>query len=109
MILPVMVDEIGVVPVFLSTVTPGKLPVRWFKPVKTLNSEVFPLFGFPTKAIWTVFLITLRFAKVASVCSNHLRYRKFCVKLKEKMPIKKIELFLFKPLQKSIFALHRYF
>ena len=38
-------------PVFLSMVTPGKLPTFWFNPVKTLNSELLPLLGFPTKAI----------------------------------------------------------
>jgi hypothetical protein len=38
-------------PVFLSTVTPGKLPTFWLRPVNALNSELFPLFGFPTSAI----------------------------------------------------------
>ena len=40
------------VPVFLSTVTPGKLPTFWFKPVIALNSEVFPLLGLPTNAMF---------------------------------------------------------
>jgi hypothetical protein len=38
-------------PVFLSTVTPGKFPTFWFSPVRELNTDVFPLFGFPTNAI----------------------------------------------------------
>jgi hypothetical protein len=35
----------------LSTVTPGKLPTFWLSPVRTLNSELLPLLGLPTKAI----------------------------------------------------------
>jgi hypothetical protein len=38
-------------PVFLSTVTPAKLPTFWFKPVRALNKELFPLLGLPTNAI----------------------------------------------------------
>jgi hypothetical protein len=45
------VGEIEEVPIFLSTVTPGKFPTFWFRPVSVLNKELFPLFGFPTKAI----------------------------------------------------------
>lgn len=94
----------GVVPVFLSTVTPGKLPVRWFNPVSTLNNDVFPLLGLPTNAIWTVFLTTMGFAKVACGNGNHLRDQKFCVKGNEKKPMKKMNVFHAKPLQESIFA-----
>ena len=38
-------------PIFLSTVTPGKLPTFCFNPVSVLNKDDFPTFGFPTKAI----------------------------------------------------------
>jgi hypothetical protein len=109
MMFPVIVGEIGVVPVFLSTVTPGKFPVRWFNPVSTLNNEVLPLFGFPTKAIWTIFFSTMRFAKVACSNVNHLRDWKFCVKGNEKKPMKKMNVFLRNPLQESIFVVRRYF
>ena len=85
-------------PVFLSTVTPGKFPVRWFNPVSTLKSEVFPLLGFPTRAIWTVFLATMRFAKVACGNGNGLRDREFCVKVKENGAMKKM---LFESLTKA--------
>ena len=87
---PARRSEIEVVPVFLSTVTPGKFPVRWFNPVSTLKREVFPLLGFPTKAIWTVFFTTMRFAKVACSKGNDLRDREFCVKVKENDAIKKM-------------------
>ena len=49
------VSEIVHWPVFLSTVTPGKFPTFWFKPVNTLNSELFPLFGLPTNAMLIFF------------------------------------------------------
>ena len=42
-------------PLFLSTVTPGKLPTFWFNPVRELKSELFPLLGLPTRAIWRLF------------------------------------------------------
>jgi hypothetical protein len=41
-------------PVFLSTVTPGKFPTFWLRPVKELNKEDLPLLGFPTNAIFTL-------------------------------------------------------
>src|ERR1700730_1930861 len=41
-------------PVFLSTVTPGKLPTFWLRPVSALKRELFPLLGLPTSAIWRV-------------------------------------------------------
>jgi hypothetical protein len=37
-------------PVFLSTVTPGKLPVFCLNPVNWLKREDFPVLGFPTSA-----------------------------------------------------------
>src|SRR5580698_8131759 len=42
-------------PLFLSTVTPGKLPTFWFRPVRALKRELFPLFGLPMRAIGSVF------------------------------------------------------
>ena len=39
------------VPVFLSTVTPGKLPTFWLRPVSTLKRELLPLLGLPTNAM----------------------------------------------------------
>jgi hypothetical protein len=51
MILADIEGEIREIPVFLSTVTPGKLPTFWLRPVSALKSEVFPLLGFPTKAM----------------------------------------------------------
>jgi len=44
-------EEILERPVFLSTVTPGKLPTCCFNPVNALNSELFPLLGLPTNAM----------------------------------------------------------
>src|SRR5687767_4385397 len=44
-------SDILLIPVLLSTVTPGKLPTFWFKPVRALKTELFPLFGLPTRAI----------------------------------------------------------
>jgi hypothetical protein len=41
----------AVLPVLLSTVTPGKLPTCWLSPVRALNKELFPLLGLPTNAI----------------------------------------------------------
>ena len=38
-------------PSFFSTVTPGQFPTNWLEPVSELKSVVFPLFGFPAKAI----------------------------------------------------------
>lgn len=51
MILAVSVSDILEIPVFLSTVTPGKFPTFWFNPVRELNRELFPLLGLPTNAI----------------------------------------------------------
>ena len=42
------------VPIFLSTVTPGKFPTCWCKPVSSLNKELLPLLGLPTRAIFRV-------------------------------------------------------
>lgn len=36
-------------------VTPGKLPVFWRSPVKLLNKEDLPAFGFPINAIFARF------------------------------------------------------
>src|SRR5580692_3409393 len=47
----VRVSEIFDTPVFLSTVTPGKLPTFWLRPVSALKRELLPLLGFPTNAI----------------------------------------------------------
>lgn len=107
MMFPVMAGEMEVAPVFLSTVTPGKFPVRWFNPVSTLNSEVFPLLGFPTNAIWTVFFDTMRFAKVACNHCTRLRDQEFCVKGNEKNRMKKMKVFRAKPLWQSIFAVRQ--
>ena len=38
------------VPDFFSTVTPGKLPVFWRKPVNALNNVDLPALGLPTSA-----------------------------------------------------------
>src|ERR1700761_5306442 len=46
-------------PVFLSTVTPGKLPTFWLRPVSALKRELFPLLGLPTSAIWRLFFFNL--------------------------------------------------
>lgn len=43
-------------PVFLSTVTPGKLPTFWFRPVNALNNEDLPLLGLPTNAMFMFFV-----------------------------------------------------
>jgi hypothetical protein len=66
MISAFMLSEIAVLPVFLSTVTPGKFPTFWLRPVKQLNKEVLPLLGFPTKAICIFSFDTLRGAKLGS-------------------------------------------
>jgi hypothetical protein len=50
-ILAVIPGSISVLPDFLSTVTPGKLPTCWFNPVKALNNELLPELGLPTNAI----------------------------------------------------------
>ena len=68
------------VPIFLSTVTPGKLPICWFKPVSTLNRDDFPLFGLPTNAIFkrsakNFNLIYIKAAKILVVKARHLRNR----------------------------------
>lgn len=42
-------------PLFISTVTPGKFPTFWFNPVIQLKREVFPLFGLPNNAICNSF------------------------------------------------------
>ncbi len=39
-----------ITPLFLSTVTPGKLPTCWLEPVSLLNNVVFPQFWFPARA-----------------------------------------------------------
>ena len=49
--LAVRSSDILATPVFLSTVTPGKLPTFWFIPVRELNRELFPLLGLPTNAM----------------------------------------------------------
>jgi len=41
-------------PDFLSTVTPGKFPTFWLRPVSKLNNVVFPQLGFPTNAIFDI-------------------------------------------------------
>ena len=43
---------------FFSTVTPGQLPTYWLEPVSSLNSVVFPQFGFPASA-YTCLLIVI--------------------------------------------------
>src|SRR5215472_8153096 len=45
-------------PIFLSTVTPGKLPTFWLRPVSALKSELLPLLGLPTRAICKRFFFT---------------------------------------------------
>ena len=35
----------------LNQITPGKFPTFWFRPVRALNKELFPLLGLPTSAI----------------------------------------------------------
>lgn len=50
------VSEIAQLPVFLSTVTPGKLPTFWLRPVSTLNKELLPLLGLPTNAMLIFFV-----------------------------------------------------
>ena len=42
-------------PVFLSTVTPGKLPTFWLRPVKALKSDDLPELGLPTRAMFKCF------------------------------------------------------
>ena len=70
-------EVMDVVPIFLSTVTPGKFPTCWLSPVSVLNSELFPLFGFPTKAIWIMLLFTMvQPAKVSSEPLTGLRFGK---------------------------------
>lgn len=44
-------------PSFFSTVTPGQFPTYSTLPVMALNSVVFPLFGFPAKAIFMMLLL----------------------------------------------------
>ena len=43
-----------ILPVFFSIVTPGQFPILAFIPVNTLNNVVFPLFWFPTNAIFII-------------------------------------------------------
>jgi hypothetical protein len=38
----------------LSTVTPGKFPIFWLRPVRKLKSEDFPELGLPAKAIFNL-------------------------------------------------------
>ena len=65
-----------VVPVFLSTVTPGKLPTFWFNPVNTLKSELFPLLGLPTNAMF-IFFVKLKWtAKLTAFNGLWLRNEK---------------------------------
>ena len=56
MIVLVRLSAIWQWPVFLSTVTPGKLPTCCFSPVSILNKELLPLLGFPTNAILMFFI-----------------------------------------------------
>ena len=51
----------------------------------------------------------MRFAKVDCRYGNHLRDWEFCVKLKEKKRMKKIDISRLKPLRVGIFAVRRYF
>ena len=70
-----MEEDIEAVPTFLSTVTPGKFPTFWLRPVSVLNNELFPLLGFPTKAIWMVLLFTkVQPTKISSEPVGCLRY-----------------------------------
>jgi hypothetical protein len=57
-----------VLPTFWSTVTPGKLPTFWFKPVRVLNKDVFPQLGLPTSAILSLVLL-----KSDNKCANKRR------------------------------------
>ena len=47
------------VPLWLSTVVPGKLPVFWLNPVRALNRVDFPQFGLPERAIWSLVLMMM--------------------------------------------------
>jgi len=52
-------SAIVLMPDLFSTVTPGKFPTFWFKPVSLLKSVVLPQFGFPTSAILILLLNSL--------------------------------------------------
>src|ERR1700733_2995464 len=82
--LTVKPGEISVLPLFLSTVTPGKFPTFWFIPVNALKRELFPLFGFPTRAICKLLFfkiahqcraLTSQSAKITLIREWHLRNR----------------------------------
>ena len=64
------------IPVFLSTVTPGKLPTFWFNPVRELKRELFPLLGLPTNAMFIFFIKVLYRANLTAIGGLWLRNKK---------------------------------
>ena len=70
------VAEILQYPVFLSTVTPGKLPTFCFNPVNELKSELFPLLGLPTNAMFISLANSIINTKLTVTAFIRLRIKK---------------------------------